>query len=392
MSNLSMVENSAHNKIVQLHIVEGLSDIGGTARKLLALVRNRHISQSTYVFLCYQSNAVPLAQLFRDYGAEVVVIDTLSPLKIALTAVRLARSHRADVICTHFTRPLVAGAFAASVCGIPLIHYIHGSALGWERRQRLIEGIMMRRADVIICNSAHTQNALVKGCGISLSKTAVIHCPVEERKITRDENELRSALGWGDATIVIGHVGGMIELRDQKTLLHAFAHFNRECQDSGLILIGDGPLRQELELCAEELGVSERVKFLGYSLEVGNYLNAMDIYVNPAYLEGFGIAVGEAMLARLPVVLANGGSHPELIADGLNGLLYPPGDVAALSGIFHQLSEDPELRIGLGEAARLRAVEMFSAESIALKQAALLRETLERTNRKRSRLSRCSDG
>lgn len=375
-------------EINQLHIIEGLSDIGGTARGLLTLVRYSEISRSKYIFLCYQADAAPLAPLFRDYGAEVVIIDTLSPIKIALACIRLARCHGADIICTHFTRSLVSGAIAAATCELPLVHYIHGSFFGWKRRQRLIEGVMMKSADLIICNSAHTQLSIEEGCRVSHRKTHVLNCPVEERKTTREANVVRSALGWGDATIVVGHVGGMIGLRDQKTLLRAFASFNMRRPDSGLLLIGDGPLRRELESFAGELGISDQVKFLGYSLEVGNFLRAMDIYVNPAYLEGFGIAVGEAMLARLPVVLANGGSHPELIEDGQSGLLYPPGNAMVLTSIFNQLADDPKLRIRMGEEARAHALDIFSPERIALKQGALIAEVMERTNRRHHRRSR----
>lgn len=67
---------------------------------------------------------------------------------------------------------------------------------------------------------------------------------------------------------------------------------------------------------------------------MGDYLNAMDIYVNPTLDEGFGIAVVEAMLARIPVVLADAGAHPELIDDGHTGLLYPGGNSEALADLF----------------------------------------------------------
>jgi glycosyltransferase involved in cell wall biosynthesis len=206
---------------------------------------------------------------------------------------------------------------------------------------------------------------------------------VEERQTTREANVVRSALGWGDATIVVGHVGGMIGLRDQRTLLSAFASFNRRCPDSGLLLIGDGPLRRELEAFSGELGISGQVKFLGYKVEVGNFLRAMDIYVNPAYLEGFGIAVGEAMLARLPVVLANGGSHPELVVDGESGILYSPGDVGALLDVLEKLARNPASRFKLGESARSRALDIFSPAEIASRHVALLSDVIEETNRRR---------
>jgi glycosyltransferase involved in cell wall biosynthesis len=368
-------------EITQLHIIEGLSDIGGTARMLLALAQYARQKRTSLVFVCYR--AVPLRDCFLKFGAEVVSIDTLSPFAITTAVIETARKYHADVICTHFTRPIVTGLIAAKVCRLPLVHHIHGSACGWSRRQRFIEGMFMRRADLIVCNSAHTRDSVGNCCGVAFERTTVLPCPVEERQTTREANVVRSALGWGDATIVVGHVGGMIGLRDQRTLLSAFASFNRRCPDSGLLLIGDGPLRRELEAFSGELGISGQVKFLGYKVEVGNFLRAMDIYVNPAYLEGFGIAVGEAMLARLPVVLANGGSHPELVVDGESGILYSPGDVGALLDVLEKLARNPASRFKLGESARSRALDIFSPAEIASRHVALLSDVIEETNRRR---------
>jgi glycosyltransferase involved in cell wall biosynthesis len=367
-----MNTSTAPKRIVQLHIIEGLSDIGGTARMLLSLVRHAEPARTSYVFLCYQAQAVPLAECFQEHGAVVMAIDSLSPVVIAAKAIALARRYDVDVICTHFTRPLVAGAIAATLCRLPLVHFIHGLASEWTQRQRLIERAIVRLADKVACNSESSRIALRKACKVRDGRAVVLPCPVEELEAVHSRSEVRNALGWGEGSLLIGHVGGMIELRDQRTLLHAFARLAGEVADCGLLLVGDGPLRLELERTAHELNIAERINFLGYSDAVGDLLSAMDIYVNPARGEGFGIAVVEAMLAELPVVLADGGSHPELIEDGESGLLYPAGDAEALAGILLHLAKEPERRRELGSAAAARAVERFSPELIASRHIDLL--------------------
>jgi glycosyltransferase involved in cell wall biosynthesis len=172
--------------------------------------------------------------------------------------------------------------------------------------------------------------------------------------------EKRTELGIPSTAFVITHVGGMIELRDQSVILRAV----RQCIETGinayLVLVGDGPLRRRLEAEKIELGLSQRARFLGYRGDVVE-LNAMsDVYVNMAREEGFGIAVVEAMQGELPVILANTGSLPELIEDGVSGLLVPAGDAAGLVSALQWLANDAVLRKRIGEEAKRRANNIFS--------------------------------
>lgn len=349
--------------ITQLHVIEDLSAVGGTPRKLLSLVKHSDPATSSFHFLCFRD--APLAPQFTEHKAQVRVIESSSPLAISEAVTQAVIRHGCDVICTHFTRSLVAGCLSAGRSGVPVIHHVHGSAREWGLRKRLLEGLFMKCVDKVICNSEYTRHALRQWCGVSQGRMAVLANPVERRPVTEERCEVRRHLGWEDGTLVIGHVGGMIELRDQKTLFHSLAALLVKGIDCGLIMIGDGPLRSNLEKLAEQLQVRQRIRFLGYTDRIGDYLSAMDLYVSTARSEGFGIAVCEAMLAGLPVVLADGGAHPELIDDGESGLLFGVGDVEALTERVVQLATDFRLRSRLGEHARQRAELRFSPDTFA---------------------------
>jgi glycosyltransferase involved in cell wall biosynthesis len=108
------------------------------------------------------------------------------------------------------------------------------------------------------------------------------------------------------------------------------------------------------------------VIFTGYTRAVGEYLSALDIYVNPTLDEGFGIAVVEAMLSKLPVILSDRGAHPELIVEGESGYLYRGGDAESLAARIKFLMEHPEKRIEIGTKACERAKDRFSPPSYVL--------------------------
>ena len=120
-----------------------------------------------------------------------------------------------------------------------------------------------------------------------------------------------------------------------------------------------------LSRIAEELGIADRVDFRGHREDIVAELSEMDILVHASKTpEPFGQVVIEGMSAQLPVVASRGGGPEEIITDGVDGLLYPRGDVAALAQILLQLEAEPQLRNQLGRAARRRAQD-FSPDSVA---------------------------
>ena len=130
-----------------------------------------------------------------------------------------------------------------------------------------------------------------------------------------------------------------------------------------LSIAGDGPELESLKRLSHELGVAERTRFLGLRTDLNSLLQDADIFVHPAvWQEAFGLAIAEAMATACPVVASNIGAVPELVVDGVTGLLVPPGDPLAIAAALERLTMDPELRNRLGQSARSRAEKMFDLE------------------------------
>ena len=313
-----------------LHIIENLADFGGTQRLLLYLTRHLDPSVCRQIYLCYRPS--DLKEEFERYGAIVECIKEASPAAIIRKALHLVGRHGVSVICTHFTRALVTGYVTARAAGLPMIHNEHSSD---EHRQgcgRSLARLILPRVELVICNSRYTLGSIRAAFDVPPGKLVVLHCPVEERRCETSREEIRAGLGLSPEDLLIGHVGGLVPWRDQASLIRAFSLVRTTRPHARLVIIGDGPVRAELESLVVNLDLCDCVTLTGYTERIGDYLRAMDVYVNPALDEGFGIAVVEAMLARLPVVLANRGAHPELIRADIRGFSIGVGTLVFSQG------------------------------------------------------------
>jgi glycosyltransferase involved in cell wall biosynthesis len=138
-----------------------------------------------------------------------------------------------------------------------------------------------------------------------------------------------------------------------------------ELPEAVFAFAGDGPLRPELEREAARLGVEDRVRFLGHREDVPDLLAASDVFALPSLYEGSSLALLEAMAAGRAVVSSSIGGTAELIEDGANGLLVPPGDVGALSSAIRRLLRDDGLRARLGAEGRDRVEASFAERATA---------------------------
>jgi glycosyltransferase involved in cell wall biosynthesis len=139
-------------------------------------------------------------------------------------------------------------------------------------------------------------------------------------------------------------------------------------------IVGDGPERARLTALARQLGVSERVRFAGWSENAREWLGRWDAFVLPSRFEGLPLAILDAMLAELPVVASDVGSVGEAVSDGETGMLVQPDDPGALAAALERVLSDRELARRLGQAGRRRALERFTAEAAARRYEALYEE------------------
>lgn len=373
ISNRGMASVASGDAIHVMHMLSELDSIGGITRVLLYLLRNADRTAIRHSFVCLHRGA--LQAEFERQGALVEVINSGASPIIFRRALSIAQEIKPDIISTHhFTRTLVAGAAVARMMGVPLVHNEHtpasvhfNSRSVMARISAFLRAKAMRSAKAVVCNSNFTAKVVAANYGIGDSRLRVIHLPVERR--VPDTIAMKAASNDHADIFWIGHVGGMIggkvNWRDQGTLLRAVKILRDQGTDARLILIGDGSARAGLESLTDELGLRQWVSFEGYQNELAAFFGRIDAYVNPAFAEAFGVAVVEAMLESKPVVIADAGAHPELIDDGISGLLHQPRNAESLAAQLLRLAHDEVLRANIAQAGKQRALQSFAAPRYA---------------------------
>jgi glycosyltransferase involved in cell wall biosynthesis len=343
-----------------MHILAALDDVGGTARVQLNFLRNSDSRDIEHRYVCMRRGA--LQNDCESAGASVAVIGSTSPLRIIIKTLQVAKAFQPDILSTHCVRSLVCGAIVGRILRVPFVHNEHGAAtipsLSVKGHiGRLLFGFFARRAAAVICNSRYTASMISKAFAINPSLLKVIYLPVERRVSGR--NEVVGSDSPKD-TLWVGHIGGMVAWRNQSTLVKALRILRDRGIDARLLLVGDGPMRRTLEVLTAQLQLQPWVTFLGYQTDLSQFYNRIEVYVNPAFGEAFGIANIESMLESKPVVLAAAGSHPELIEHGVSGLLYRARDPQSLAGQLTELAIDPGLRAKIGRAGCEHAERAFA--------------------------------
>lgn len=160
-------------------------------------------------------------------------------------------------------------------------------------------------------------------------------------------------------------VGRLAVVKRQDRLLRAVASSILRLPDLWVLIVGDGPERNRLRDLAIALGISNRVCLAGYQPEPSRYLRAMDVFALTSQSEGLPISLLEAWAAGLPVVCTSVGGIPDVVAEGVNGLLVPNDDGPDLGRALSRILDEPTLAVRLGSAGRQTVQERFSLDTMA---------------------------
>lgn len=294
-------------------------------------------------------------------GIPVVIGDKRRGLDTALLR-RLRRTVAeadADIVHSH---NFVPNYYAAAALAWPtgrrrtLVNTCHnmGSRLANTRLRWLYRLSLARTARVAMVGRQVHAHFLDAGIVRADRAEVVLNgIPTGRHEATADARaEARAALGLAADALVIGSVGRLVALKNHRMLLAQLPALAAAYPSLHMVLIGDGPLRAELEDQAASLGVAGRVRFTGARTDVAALLPALDVFVLPSLTEGLSIALLEACAARLAIVATAVGGNPEIVTDSDTGLLVPAGDGEALHAALDGLLAEPATRTRLGAAAR----------------------------------------
>ncbi|MEZ5409736.1 MAG: glycosyltransferase [Acidimicrobiales bacterium] len=337
-----------------LWLTKGLG-LGGVERLLVDMLplvdHDRFQVDVAYVLPWKDNLRAPLEEL----GATVICLGrggARSP-RWVWELQSLLRRGRYDIVHSHAPVPGSAARVLAGSRGPALIHTEHNV---WDRYRpptRIVNALTFNRNAAVITVSDKVASSIRPGPGRPPVETihhgtvlgSVRTCSADERRRRRAANGLPL-----DAP-VLAKVANFTPKKDHATLLRALSDLTRH-PPVHLALIGSGPLEADLRRQVDELGIGDRVAFLGTRDDVFELLPLMDGFVLSSQYEGFPISLIEAMATGLPCVATTVGGIPEIIVDGTNGLLVPPGRPDQLRDALARIVDDPELRADLGAEAR----------------------------------------
>jgi glycosyltransferase involved in cell wall biosynthesis len=270
---------------------------------------------------------------------------------------------RPRLVVSHDYRALAIALLARRRSALPIVAVAHGwtSQSLKVRLYEFIEGKLLKRVEGVAAVSKPKYAELLR-LGISSDRLRLIENGVivpPASKLTRS-SELKIDLGFEVESVLIGSVGRLSIEKGHRILIQAAALLKDRFPLVRFVLVGDGPLREELKLLAVELGVDKIVQFAGWRSDMEAVYRGLDIFVLPSFTEGLPMALLEAMAYGVPSVTTRVGGCPDVIANDQMGRLCATGDPSALAEALAPLVEDAALRTSMAGAGYTRVSEHYS--------------------------------
>jgi len=295
-------------------------------------------------------------------------------LALASRTAEVAEYYDLDLLHVHYAIPhsvsalLARQMLAARGRHLPFVTTLHGTDItlvGLDRSYLPITRFAIEQSDGVTSISHYLRERTIKEFKIKREIEVIsnfVNCDFYMPLDPEVRAEKRKRYAAPDEKILI-HLSNFRPVKRVRDAVEIFAHVVEKIP-SHLLLVGDGPDRSAAEWIAHKKGIQERVHFLGKQESVNELLPLADLMLMPSELESFGLAALEAMACRVPTIATKVGGVPELIEDGVDGRLFPVGDVEAMAEASADLLLNPEKLEAMAAAARKTAQKRFCASKI----------------------------
>jgi len=303
-------------------------------------------------------------------------------LALAVKQHEVALRERLDVLHVHYAVPHAVSAFLAremleDAQPLRVVTTLHGTDItlvGQARSFFTVTKFSIERSDAVTAVSEFLKEETYRAFGCTSCEIEVIPNFVNLHEYFPAEQRSRPAFVPADAKVLM-HISNFRPVKRLPAVIQIFARVQREVP-AVLVLIGDGPQREEAELEAERLGVTRRVFFLGKLDSVADLLRSADLFLLPSRSESFGLGALEAMACGVPVVASRVGGIPEVVVDGETGALEDPENVEAMAARAVELLRDPA-RWRRTRVAAIERARQFDAAQIVPRYEELYRRLVE---------------
>ncbi|MBM7855889.1 glycosyltransferase involved in cell wall biosynthesis [Desulfohalotomaculum tongense] len=373
-------------KIKVLHLIRPAA--GGMKKHLLDLVRLS--DRSLYQVEAAVPHDCVFKQELRETGVNILSIPLkgdISPLwdwQAVWQLARYLKEQKVTILHSHGSKAALVGRMAALIANTPVVLFtVHNSIFyeewpQWKKKlMAAAENILAKRTDKIITVSNQLRDQIIRLEKIPEEKIVTIYNGIDVSKIKCRVNKFKlfKTLGLPPLGRLVGVAARLAPQKGVEYFLKA-ASLLKEYQ-ANFVVIGEGPLRRELMAEAKNLGLKNRVFFVGYRNDIERVLPGIDIFVLPSVTEGLPLTILEAMAAGRPVVASRVGGIPEVIENRQTGLLVEPKNPAELAKAIAGLLEDRQWAEEMGAAGRKLVKEKFTVEKMVGRTMNLYRQLLQ---------------
>jgi len=315
-----------------------------------------------------------LTERFREAGAAIEVANYRDGRFLYLKRLReIVDQHKISLAHVCFFDYFSAVPWLARLSGVKHVLYEQLNsgeltATSWKKRLLQLRGSVATQPAVKVIAISHFVKQQLIECGIPGAKIIVRHLGVDTSRFSPDSaarGVLTAELGAELDDVIVSTVSVLRSFKNPQTIIQACGLLAKRSVPFKLLVAGDGAMLSDLQELAVNLGVADRIHWLGYCADPAPLFQASDIFVLASTGEAFGLVLAEAMACGVPVVGSRSGAIPEIVEDGVTGLLATPRDEVSFADAIEKLARDPKLRNELGAKSLARVREKFSLETDA---------------------------
>jgi len=354
-----------------LHVDTARTWRGGQNQVLLTVNGLRAIGQRATLV------AHPDGELRRRVAEGLDLIPLAPRTEMDLSAAwkfsRLIKRLNPDVIHAHDPHGVAMASFALSLGGSAA----SGPALIASRRVDFhLKGNSLsrwkhRQVDCFVAASEAIRQILLHD-GVEADRAVTVHEGIDvEHVVAADPVNIHEAFWLPHQAPVVGNVAALVPHKGQRYLIEAAHLVVQEIPDARFVILGEGELREQLERQVHDHHLEKHVLLPGFRTDVLGCIKGFDLFVMSSVTEGLGTSLLDAMACSRPIVATTAGGIPEVVEDGVNGLLVPPRDARALADAIIRALRDPSLRQRFGTAGLARVKARFTVERMVEQTAAV---------------------